>query len=285
MAELGEDAVLLNSRRTEGEARQFGDYEVVFGTNQSEEEAPDPDEIGDSPEDQFLTRELEAVGDRAPVWTPRQREISIAEPEKAPATDSIGGPGVIVVVGPGGSGKTSLLMKLAFILSVTRGNPTRLVQLGSDRIAPREPLRTFAGILDLPVTFTDSFATRDLEPASRTEYVLVDTPGFAPADADLLRQTAEVIRSAPACRTHFVLPAWWSTSEVSQVVSRFAPFHPKHLAVTRADEVAPSSTVRALAAACGLPLSLVSGNRQASAGFLDNTQFLRPSRAELAVSA
>ena len=31
--ELGEDAVLLSTRLTEGEAREFGKYEVVFGIN------------------------------------------------------------------------------------------------------------------------------------------------------------------------------------------------------------------------------------------------------------
>lgn len=292
--ELGEDAILLNTRHTEGEARELGKYEVVFGTNASEESLDHANEIGDSPEDEFLMRELAAIGDRGPSWqeadepvpapAPVVRQARIAQPaaELLPPADPIGAPGVIVMVGPGGAGKTSALMKLAFILSAVRGARVRIVQLDIDRIAALEPMRTFCEILDVPFVLRNSFDAEDLLPVTTSEYVLVDTPGFAPSDGDAPERLAEMIRTVPGQRTHLVVPAWFSPAELPSVLRRYAAFSPAHLLVTRADEVFGTNTVPSLAAACELPLSFVSASRHASAGFANAPFLTQPAPSESA---
>ena len=294
--ELGEEAVLLSSKRTEGAAQEFGKYEVVFGTNAPADSSDTANEIGDSPEDEFLMRELAAIGDKAPEWAeydapvppapranrPPQRRAVPSPVVEVASADPIGPPGVIAMVGPGGAGKTSALMKLAFILSAVRGARIRLVQLDTDRIAAVEPMRTFCEILDVPLLLRTAIAANDLIPSTGSEYVLVDTPGFTPSDGNAPGRLAEILRSVPGLRTNLVLPAWYSTAELSAVLRRFAPFAVSHLVVTRADEVSGDATVTGLATACELSLSLVSASRHASAGFVNVPHLLRLSPIESA---
>lgn len=271
-AELGEDAILLSSRRTEGDAIEFGAYEVVFGSNAAEGEGGDPHEMDDTPDGEFLERELAAIGDVVPMWSGGKEIAHSEQPDHTLPADPIGPPRVIVFIGPGGAGKTSSLMKMAFILSAVRNSRVRLVQMDGNRLAPREPLRTFSEILNVPFLLAGGIVSTDLLPADSSEYVLIDTPGFAPSDTKALECLANFLRDIPGHLTHLVLPAWWPPSELGAVQSRFAPFSPDHLLITRADEVSGSS-VQSLAAACPLPISLVSAGRHASAGF-SNTRYL-----------
>jgi flagellar biosynthesis protein FlhF len=294
--ELGEDAILLSTRLTEGEAREFGKYEVVFGTNAPVDPPDITSEMGDSPEDEFLKRELDAIGDRAPEWSedtlpaapwprmtsPAPTRLALPRPKSPVVFDPIGPPGVIAVVGPGGAGKTSALMKLAFILSAVRGARIRCVQFDTDRLAAIEPMRTFCEILDVPLLMRNVITPNDLRPSTATEYVLVDTPGFAPGDGNAPSRLAEILGTLPGHRTHLVLPAWYSPAELPAIIRRFAPFAADHLLVTRADEISNDATVSALATSCQLPLSLVSASRHASAGFINATHLLQLSARESA---
>ena len=294
--ELGEDAVLLSTRLTEGEAREFGKYEVVFGINAPVDPPDMTSEMGDSPEDEFLKRELDAIGDRAPEWSddtltaapwlritsPAPTRLALPRPTSPVFFDPIGPPGVIAVVGPGGAGKTSALMKLAFILSAVRGARIRCVQFDTDRLAAIEPMRTFCEILDVPLLMRNGITPNDLRPSSATEYVLVDTPGFTPDDGDASGRLAEILGTLPGHRTYLVVPAWYSPTELPAMSGRFAPFAADHLIVTRADEVSSDANVSALATSCQLPLSLVSASRDASAGFINATHLHQLSPMESA---
>ena len=64
--ELGEDAVLLSTRLTEGEAREFGKYEVVFGINAPVDPPDMTSEMGDSPE--LLAVQQEYLRLAASLW-------------------------------------------------------------------------------------------------------------------------------------------------------------------------------------------------------------------------
>jgi flagellar biosynthesis GTPase FlhF len=281
-SELGEDAILISTRLTEGEAREMGKYEVVFGVERSLAETALAGEFGEDAEDEFLQRELAAVSDRSSFRSrPAASSGAVLLPRQKPA-DPIGPPGPIVMVGPSGAGKTASLMKLAFILAAVRGTRVRVVQLDRERIAPLEPWGTFGEILQIPVLQQGPLHASDLMPASSEEYVLIDSPGCAPSDKGTASCLEELLGNIPQRRTHLVLPAWLSLQEVPAICRRFSAFSPGFLLITRADEVGSEKTVSALASASGLPVSFVSASRQPAAGFSNEPSLARTPAMETA---
>lgn len=171
-------------------------------------------------------------------------------------TKSSGCP-VIAMVGPGGAGKTSLLMKIA-AFQAAPSRPVRMVMLDSAGLAGRLQLQFFAGKagISFSAVETPEELPAVVEEARRKEIVLIDTPAHqSPAEREKL---AAGLARCPGLDVHLVLPGYMSAGACREAIARYGAFWPAKLAVTRLDETTTFGTLVSEAARAGLSLSLVS---------------------------
>lgn len=170
-------------------------------------------------------------------------------------TKSSGCP-VIALVGPGGAGKTSLLMKIA-AFQAAPARPVRLVMLDNSGLAGRLQLQFFAGRAGIAFSAVETPEELPalVEEARRKEIVLIDTP--AGQNAAERERLAAALARCPGVDVHLVLPGYMSAGACREAISRYGAFWPAKLAVTRLDETTTFGTLVSEAARAGLSLSLV----------------------------
>jgi hypothetical protein len=175
-----------------------------------------------------------------------------------------GAPRTVVLLGPAGSGRTSLAVKLAAEATALRGGRALLVDCGPARPGGRGPLETYAAIIgaDFAAAGTPAEFREACAAAAPGQWVFADAapvhPGRDPSPE--MREWSEAWESGelPGER-HLVLPAYLAEAQWPVQIGRFARFRPEALALTRLDECPSLALAVAASASCGLPLSWLSG--------------------------
>ena len=118
--------------------------------------------------------------------------------------------GVVSLVGPTGSGKTTTIGKLAARYVMRHGaDSLALVTTDRYRIAAHEQLKVFGRILNVPVHVVDEDNCLDaiLDKLSDRKLVLIDTAGLMQTDACWSQQLKELKMSAHQIQNYLVMPA------------------------------------------------------------------------------
>ena len=94
---------------------------------------------------------------------------------------SAGQPKIVFFIGPTGVGKTTTIAKIASKYKVDMGKKVAFLTADTYRIAAAEQLRTYANILDTPLTIIYSAEEMNaaIQRVSDYDLVLVDTAGFS----------------------------------------------------------------------------------------------------------
>ncbi|MDQ6677064.1 MAG: hypothetical protein M3Z09_07190 [Acidobacteriota bacterium] len=280
--ELGEDAMLLNSRQAPEDARHLGQYEVVFATELSargqEQDIPASASLQPAAsssasaeprlllerahiEPEVLHRLLasEKPGDQARDIRARMEQLLSIEPVLAKSSNHCQ---IAAFAGPPGRGKTTTLVKLAVSHGIASRIPVRIFSADYLRIAAADQLRTLAAILGVAFQAFPSIAA--LDHALRQPFpglTLIDTPGFSPRDSAAAGDLARCLQAHPHLETHLVLRADTQAAELAAAAVRFEPFRPKRLIFTGVDEAATFGAVYSAAVQTRIPISFL-GNGQ-----------------------
>jgi flagellar biosynthesis protein FlhF len=330
--ELGSEAMLMNSKKTEAELRSLGAYEVVFGVPP---ENPRTSEIQPAPaanagngvslqgsndlvrELAELRKQIETVKrsvDRRPAALAASgpplsaecgellarltaadlseesaMELALAAAARAanegsgnlesalraeceqrlrfaPSLNAAGDtPGAIVLVGPTGVGKTTTLVKLALRLGMRGRAPIQLLSLDTLRIGGWEQLASYARIAGLACQALHTPAALDQAFAEfrRKQLLLIDTPGFSPADEAQWRGLAAWSSAhRHGVEVQLVLSAAAQTRVNLKTIERFAAFSPAKLLFTHLDEAEGTGPMLETALRSGLPLSFLGAGQQ-----------------------
>lgn len=109
-------------------------------------------------------------------------------------------PKIVFFIGPTGVGKTTTIAKIASKFKVEQGKKVALLTADTYRIAAAEQLRTYANILDIPLTII--YSSEELNEAiTRVEdydLVLVDTAGFSHKNQEQRNEVKKLIDSVNA---------------------------------------------------------------------------------------
>lgn len=169
-------------------------------------------------------------------------------------------PVVLAAVGPAGAGKTTTLAKIAARYGVGRSRPALLVSTDSCRVGGADQLAAFGAIFGIPCVFADTPAAlaRYVEEHGRKSLVLVDTPGFAPADESAAREWAGFLAAHPLVETHLVLAATSRAQDLRNLMRRWARFRPASLILTRLDETSHGGCALGVALEAERPVSFLS---------------------------
>jgi flagellar biosynthesis protein FlhF len=174
----------------------------------------------------------EAVRKELARYLPADAEVA----EPAGAND--GRPRTIALVGPTGVGKTTTIAKLAATFKLKHKKNVALITLDTYRIAAVDQLRTYAGIIGVPlhVVLKPEEIQKALDRCSRYDVVLIDTAGRSQRDGDRLTQLRAFLEAAKPHETHLVLSSTCSQKVLLETIERFGRVHTDRIIFTKLDE-------------------------------------------------
>jgi len=153
-------------------------------------------------------------------------------------------PRIMVLVGPTGVGKTTTIAKLAAIYGLGTDGITpvsvRMITIDAFRIGAAEQLKSYGGIMELPVSCVDSKMSLRKEIAlfsEETELFLIDTIGKSPRDSTKLGEIKEILEGCgKGAEAHLVLGAGTKASDIEDILRFFEPFNYRSVVLSKLDE-------------------------------------------------
>ncbi len=164
---------------------------------------------------------------------------------------------IAALIGPPGAGKTATVAKLAIQYGLKLRRPALLVSTDNLRVAASEQLRAYATVLGLRFELAESSRALGqlLEEQCGYGLILIDTPGFTPAELNADNDILRLLADRTDIRKHLVLPAPLRGTDINRVASAYEPFDPSRLIFTRMDETTAFGPVLNQAIGSGHPLS------------------------------
>ena len=150
-------------------------------------------------------------------------------------------PTVAFFIGPTGVGKTTTIAKVASRYKVDEGKKVAFLTADTYRIAATEQLRTYANILDMPLTIV--YSSEEIQDAIRnlSEYdlILVDTAGFSHKNAAQCEDVKKLIGGLSAgskTEVYLVLSATTKYRDLQDMCNIYRTFADYRLIFTKLDE-------------------------------------------------
>ncbi|GAB4197087.1 MAG: flagellar biosynthesis protein FlhF [Phycisphaeraceae bacterium] len=174
----------------------------------------------------------EAVRKALAKYMPTDAQLMQAKPTED------GRPRTIALVGPTGVGKTTTIAKLAATFKLKHKKNVALITLDTYRIAAVDQLRTYAGIIGVPlhVVLNPGDINRAMRRCARCDVVLIDTAGRSQRDGDRLTQLKAFLEAAKPHETHLVLSSTCSQQVLLETIERFSQVHTDRIIFTKLDE-------------------------------------------------
>lgn len=190
-------------------------------------------------------------------------------------------PRIHTLIGPTGVGKTTTIAKLAASFRLRHGLTVGLITADTYRIAAVDQLRTYAGIIGIPleVVLAPSDISAAIEKHRSCDVILVDTPGRSPRDAARLDELSAVLEAIGDATRHLVLSAGASGAVLRSAADRFGELNPDALIVSKADEAGALGVLMDIVRLTDLPLSYVTTGQEVP----DDIEAARPDRLARAV--
>ncbi len=182
------------------------------------------------------------------------KKLRFAPPFAQPSSDAAK---VVVFAGPAGAGKTTTLIKIAIRECLAQRQPVRILSLDPYRVAAHEKLRSFASIIGVGFTALNSVQEflAAAEESRNKSVVLVDTPGYSPAELDGAAEIASCFERLANKQVHLVLPASMKRADLTRSIRGYAVFRPDFLLFTKLDETESQGAILSAALEADKPLS------------------------------
>lgn len=206
----------------------------------------------------------------------------------APQLAGEDGPTLAALVGPGGAGKTSALLKLAVQQGLRRRRTAHLVLADPLRWGSAEALGAQAESAGALLTVARgpedlvNRVDRIREEIPDDGLILIDTPGYAPSEKSRAQDLAAALEEVGGVEVHLTLNASVGEREVRRAVESSALFSPQKLLFTHLDLVSQPGLIWNESSRTGLPISFLGTGpktpedlRAANAGRLTNLLFSR----------
>ncbi len=175
-----------------------------------------------------------------------------------------GGPLVIALVGPTGVGKTTTIAKLAAAYKLRHGKSVALITSDTYRIAAVDQLRTYAGIIGLPLKVVMTPEEMGAAVASMRGYdvVLIDTAGRSQFNADRIAELRQFVDAASPTEVHLVLSSAASEPVLMRTAESFATLRPDRVILTKLDEAVNFGVIVNVTRRLGTALSFITTGQE-----------------------
>lgn len=197
---------------------------------------------------QALLREIEQ--------TIRTRSESLLNIDHHASSDR---PRIIALVGPTGVGKTTTVAKLAATYKLRHHKKVGLITSDTYRIAAVDQLKTYAGIIGLPlrVANTPEEMKAAIDELHHRDIIIIDTAGRSQNNLSRIEELAEFAAVASPDETHLVLSTTVGENVMRKTAERFRALGPDRCILTKLDEAVTTGPIAGLCDRIGLPLSFV----------------------------
>ncbi|MBO4214063.1 MAG: flagellar biosynthesis protein FlhF [Lachnospiraceae bacterium] len=150
-------------------------------------------------------------------------------------------PKMIFFIGPTGVGKTTTIAKIASKFKVEEGRKIALFTADTYRIAAEEQLRTYANILDTPLTiiYSADELKQAIDKVRDVDVILVDTAGFSHKSPQQKEDTRKLIASLPQeidKEVYLVVSATTKYRDLLEIADSYKEIADYKLIFTKLDE-------------------------------------------------
>ena len=182
---------------------------------------------------------------------------------KLDATED-GRPRTIALIGPTGVGKTTTIAKLAATFKLKQGKKIGLITMDTYRIAAVDQLRTYAGIIGLPlkVVNTADQLVEALKAYEHLDAVLIDTASRSQKASAKLDELKQVLAAASPHEVHLVLSSTVSQKVLLQTIERFSAVDADRVIFTKLDEAVTGGVLLNVARRVGKKVSYITTGQE-----------------------
>jgi len=168
-------------------------------------------------------------------------------------------PRIIALVGPTGVGKTTTVAKLAATYKLRHHKKVGLITSDTYRIAAVDQLKTYAGIIGLPlrVANTPEEMKDAIDELHHRDIIIIDTAGRSQNNLSRIEELAQFATVASPDETHLVLSTTVGENVMRKTAERFRALGPDRCILTKLDEAVTTGPIAGLCDRIGLPLSFV----------------------------
>lgn len=171
----------------------------------------------------------------------------------------------IVVVGPPGAGKTSLIGRIAGHLVAGQNLAVCLTSLDKVKISAPEELQSYASLLDIdhfemPTQVDPGLLDRQ----GKDKITLIDTPAMNPKNREPLRIYTEKLGRIKPDRVLGVFSAMYRADDLLDIIRAFRPFRLTELAFTMTDQTHRLGGMLAASILTGIPITIMGTGQSAS---------------------
>lgn len=150
-------------------------------------------------------------------------------------------PKVVFFIGPTGVGKTTTIAKIASKFKVEHGKRVALLTADTYRIAAAEQLRTYANILDTPLTIVYSAEELNeaLERVADYDLVLIDTAGFSHRNQEQreeMKKLIDLVDTSYEKEIYLVLSATTKYRDLVEIADIYKEIFEFRMVFTKLDE-------------------------------------------------
>lgn len=170
---------------------------------------------------------------------------------------------VVLFVGPTGVGKTTTLAKLAAIYSINHHAKVGIITTDTYRIAAIEQLKTYAEILETPISvaYSPEEIADCLKEHEDKDIVFIDTAGRSPSDSTLEADITKLIKYSQADEVHLVISATTSFSGCVSIINTYSFLRDFRLIFTKLDETDTWGAVLNLKFLTDKPISYIAAGQ------------------------
>ncbi len=165
----------------------------------------------------------------------------------------------IFFIGPTGVGKTTTIAKMASYLKLKKNLKVALITADTYRIAAVEQLRTYAGILGIPLSVVYTKDELELEKMKYSDYdlVLIDTAGRSHKNLEQKKDLEELVNTVgeEERQVFLVLSATTKYKDLIRIAENYQIYNDYNIIFTKLDETTCLGNILNIRMLTHVPLS------------------------------